>query len=86
MITDRIKKINEKWNLFPTPGNTVGVQQSVKLRLETRLKVMIKNGQLNSSQNKVRVKLSGDRTNVGKHLHVINITFTILEEGSKGTR
>ena len=45
---------------------------------------MIKNGQVkSSSQNKVRVKLSGDGTNVGKHLHVINITFTILEEGSK---
>lgn len=84
MIKDRIKKINEKWNLFPTPGDTVGVHQSIKLRLETRVKVMIKNGQVkSSSQNKVRVKLSGDRTNVGKHLHVINITFTIVEEGSK---
>jgi hypothetical protein len=49
-----------------------------------RLKVIIKNSQVKSpSQNKVRVKLSGDGTNVGKHLHVINITFTILEEGSK---
>ncbi len=70
--------------MFPKPGDTVGVQQSIQLRLETRLKVMIKNGQVkSSSQNKVRVKLSGDGTNVGKHLHVINITFTILEEGSK---
>ena len=66
-----------------TPGETVGVQQSIKLRLETRGKVMIKSGQVKSSQNKVRVKLSGDATYVGKHLHVINITFTILEEGSK---
>ena len=32
---------------------------------------------------RVRVKLSGEGTNVGKHLNVINITFTILDEGSK---
>ena len=82
-ITERIKEINQKWNLSQTPSETVGVQQSIKLRLETRLKVMTKSGQVKSSQNKVRVRLSGDRTNVGKHLHVINITFTILEEGSK---
>ena len=30
----------------------------------------------------LRVKLSGDGTNIGKHLHVINFTFTLLEEGT----
>lgn len=47
---------------------------------------LVKNSQPSESfkQNrKVRVKLSGDGTNVGKRLHVVNITFTILEEGSK---
>ena len=29
----------------------------------------------------VRVKLTGDGTNIGKHLHVVNFTFTILDEG-----
>ena len=33
-------------------------------------------------QQKLRVKLSGDGTNIGKHLHVINVTFTLLDEGS----
>ena len=32
---------------------------------------------------KVRVKLTGDGTNIGKHLHVVNFAFTILEEGSR---
>ena len=32
---------------------------------------------------KIKVKLSGDGTNVGKQLHVINITFTPLNEGAK---
>lgn len=35
------------------------------------------------TQQKIRVKLSGDGTNIGKHLHVINFTFTLLDEGSK---
>ena len=30
---------------------------------------------------KVRVKLTGDGTNIGKHLHVVNFAFTILDEG-----
>ncbi|KAJ7385944.1 hypothetical protein OS493_012272 [Desmophyllum pertusum] len=42
-IQDRIKELNRKWNLFPTPGNTNGVQQSIKDRLEIRLKALIKN-------------------------------------------
>lgn len=32
---------------------------------------------------KLRVKLTGDGTNIGKHLHVVNFAFTILEEGDK---
>ena len=30
----------------------------------------------------LHVKLSGDGTNIGKQLHVVNFTFTLLEEGS----
>lgn len=83
-IKDRIKEINKKWNLFQTPGDTVGVQQTIKSRLEARVKVLVDKSQEEVSlANKIRVKLSGDGTNVGKHLHVINITFTILEEGSQ---
>ena len=29
------------------------------------------------------VKLSGDGTHIGKRLHVLNFTFTVLEEGSR---
>lgn len=32
--------------------------------------------------HKIRVKLSGDGTNIGKRLHVINVTFTVLDEGT----
>ena len=33
----------------------------------------------------VRIKLSGDGTNIGKRLHVICFTFTILEEEKTGS-
>ena len=33
--------------------------------------------------SKLRVKLTGDGTNIGKHLHVVNFAFTVLEEGDK---
>ena len=32
---------------------------------------------------KVKVKLTGDGTNIGKHLHVVNFAFTIHEEEEK---
>ncbi len=32
-------------------------------------------------KKKVRVKLTGDGTNIGKRLHVANFGFTILDEG-----
>ena len=27
------------------------------------------------------MKLTGDGTNIGKHLHVVNFAFTLLDEG-----
>ena len=33
------------------------------------------------SKQQVRVKLTGDGTNIGKRLHVVNFGFTILDEG-----
>ena len=85
-VQERIKALNGKWKLSETPGNTFGIQQSIKERLEVRVQNMIKNSPPTESfrQNKkIRVKLSGDGTNVGKRLHVVNVTFTILDEGSK---
>ena len=32
---------------------------------------------------KLRVKITGDGTRIGKRLHIVHIAFTILEEGEK---
>lgn len=85
-VQERIKALNTKWNLTETPGDTCGVQQDMKERLKIRLQSLIKNSSPNETfrqNHKIRVKLSGDGTNVGKRLHVINVTFTILDEGAK---
>ena len=57
----------------------VGVQQSLSTCLAERIKT------LTLPDNVVRVKLSGDGTNVGKHLHLVNITFTLLDDISSGS-
>ena len=49
------------------------------------MQTLIKNSPSNSAfkqNHKIRVKLTGDGTNIGKRLHVINVTFTVLDEGA----
>jgi len=84
-IKQRIRKLNELWNIKPTPHG-VGVQQSLKERLYVRLEHLLKVSPHDAhfiKKQQVRVKLSGDGTNIGKRLHVVTFTFTLLEEGNK---
>lgn len=80
-----IAALNQQWNIWPTPNGTIGVQQSLEGRLRLRIQQLHK---VTSPQCKFRqdlevhVKLSGDGTNIGKRLHVLNFSFTLLEEGS----
>ena len=37
-------------------------------------------------EKKIRVKLTGDGTNIGKRLHVVNFGFTLLDEGEQRSR
>ena len=84
-VQKRIRELNEKWNLKKTPGDADGVQQKIADRLRLRLEWIINNSKADvfGKDKKIRVKLSGDGTNIGKRLHVVNITFNILEEGKK---
>ena len=81
----RISELNSLWNISVTPDGS-GVQQSLEMRLRDRLTHLIESAPEDAdfrTTKKVRVKLSGDGTNMGKHLHVVNFTFTILDEGRK---
>ena len=73
------QKLNSLWNIFPTPNGTIGVQQKLEDRLSVRIRHLASHS---LKSNKISIKLAGDGTNIGKHLHVINFTFTVIEEGS----
>ena len=67
------------------PNNVCGVQQSLKQRILKRLEVLIcKNTEEGiDTPNTIRIKLTGDGTQIGRELKVINFAFTILDEGER---
>ena len=40
-LKQKIAELNSKWNLFPTPAGTIGVQQSLKDRLKTCVQYLV---------------------------------------------
>ena len=86
-LRERISALNRLWEISPTPNNTHGVQQSLKNRLEIRIRRLIHISASTAPflQNKtVQVKLSGDGTKIGKRLHVV--AFTIHPPGRRPSR
>ena len=87
-LRERISALNTLWKINPTPNNTQGVQQSLRNRLEIRIRRLI---QISAStapflqNNAVQVKLSGDGTKIEKRLHVVAFMFTLLEEDQAGS-
>ena len=79
-----IAELNKQWNIRPTPNGVCGVQLSLEDRLRVRTVCLRQQAPPNAAfyrTKTVNVKLSGDGTNIGKRLHVVNFTFTLLEEG-----
>lgn len=84
-IQRRIAELNLQWNITPTPNGTCGVQQTLESRLRQHVLHLHHISSPDATfryNNCLRVKLSGDGTNIGKRLHVVNFTFTLLEEGA----
>ena len=61
------------------------MQQSLRSRLCAQIRVLKHEKSLHhhALNTHVRVKLSADGTRIGRKLHVINITFNVLDEGQK---
>ena len=78
-IKKRTDEINSKWALRPTPGDAEGVQLGFPETLQERIVRFQKNGEIKDGET-IKIKLSGDGTNIGKSLTVVNFTFTILNE------
>ena len=82
-LNQRVKDLNKHWTVFPTPEGTIGVQQSLKHLLTDRIEYFLTTSSQTTtfdSSRKIRVKLTGDGTNIG-NLHIVVFGFTIPEEG-----
>ena len=73
------KQIDSKCDIDAIPGPILGVQQSLKERLQLRLQQLIKNNPSIKDDTCVRVKITGDGTNVSRSMHILVIAFTILD-------
>ena len=73
------KDLNSKWDLKDTPGTADGVQISFKDSLLENILRLRVSGLLDDCKT-IKIKISGDGTNIGKRLSVVNITYTIFNE------
>lgn len=82
--TKRINELNTSWNLSCTPGEAEGVHVKFDDSLRKQLT------RLDLKENTIiKVKLSGDGTQIAKRLKIVNFTYTMLNEkdlamGEKG--
>lgn len=76
-IQERIAELITLWQIKPTPNGTCGVQQSLegRLRRVEHLHTISNPGAFFRKERCLHVKLSGNGTNIGKRLHVVNFTL-----------
>ena len=67
------KDLNSKWDLKDTPGTADGVQISFKDSLLENIQRLRVSGLLEDGKT-IKIKISGDGTNIGKRLSVVNTT------------
>ena len=78
-IKKQINELKSKWALKSTPGDAEGVQVGFAESLQDHVVRLQQNGEIRDGQT-IRIKLTGDGTNIGKRLTVNNFTFTLLNE------
>ena len=84
-IKGKVKDLNERWQIKPTPNGTIGVQQPLKPLLSQKIEHCISSSPEEAPfhvSKTIRVKLTGDGTNIGSKLHVVNFCFSILDESN----
>lgn len=78
-ISREIGELNKRWSLKETPGEAEGLQISFKESLTEQLLRLQENSKLGDDAT-IKIKISGDGTNIGKRLKLENITYTIVNE------
>ena len=76
------KSLNSKVNITNCPNNICGVQQSLNKLVLQQLQVFVhKNAEKGiDTPDTIRIKLTGDGTQIGRELKVINFAFTIIDD------
>ncbi|XP_069103679.1 uncharacterized protein [Argopecten irradians] len=82
-VSEQIHLINSSFNIRETPDG-LGVQQSLRERIMAVVKKLIEQDSCNF-EDTLHIKISGDGTKVGKKLHVVNFSFTIMNEARCGS-
>ena len=85
-IFSRIKELNSECKLRPTPDPIDGVQQSIQDTISDNIRGLVASAPSDSLVNAehiVRVKLSGDGTNIGKRMSVENFTYSLIDHEDK---
>ena len=77
-IMKKAQEIDAKSVIHFTPGKVLGVQQSILQRLKITIAHLAKIDTTFSESPYVRVKLTGDRTNISRSMHCVVIAFTII--------
>ena len=87
--SSQIKKLtvslNSQCDIQNCPNGIIGVQQSIKARITQQLTHLVQKATKEgiSVPTTIRIRLTGDGMRIARGLNIINIAFTILEEGSK---
>ena len=75
--------MNSGFEIRSAPDGINGVQQSLREQLKIRISELIKHLPKDKIPGTIQVKLTGDGTQIARGLSVVNIKFTVLEEGMK---
>ena len=79
------KSLNSQFHIFNCPNNIIGVQQSLRERILKSLTCFIHKNteECSNIPNTIRIILTADGTKIATGLNVVNIAFTIIDEGRK---
>ena len=80
-LKQRVRELNKLWNIFETPCDQLGIQMSLKESLTGQISRVQKGNALKNTDT-LKIKISGDGTRIGKFLQLLNMPYTIINEGA----
>ena len=82
-VKNLTRTLNSQFDIRSAPNGIVGVQQSLRACVMLRLTQLVESSKGVDIPSTIRVKLTGDGTEIARGLSVVNINFTVLEEGQR---